>query len=175
MPGERSDEQWGRVPVRCFGRWWYLRDVPAIDWIMATGSDDMAGVFPGLVDDGDGDALFRAVLALPDMQQRCINVSRRALERGSGREWHWTLNFVNEVKKSWPYLNGKLVREGVRADRTRFPDWIDAAYTLLLELTSEKDREPLDRRLRKVPAGMAGAVTRPRMSTRAELLAFAKD
>lgn len=142
---------------------------------MAAGTDDMAGIFPGFVDDSDGDALFRTVLALPDMQQRCVNVSRRALERGSGREWHWTLNFVNEVKKSWPYLNGKLVREGVRADQTRFMDWIDAAYTLLLELTPEKEREALDRRLRRIPAGSAGTMPRPRMSTRAELLAFAKD
>lgn len=175
MLGVPADEKWGRVPVRCFGRWWHLADVPAVDWIMAAASPDMAGVFPGLVDFEDGAELFRMCLSLPDMQRRCANVSARALERASGgREAHWVANFANEALASWPFLNGPMVRAGVRADATKFADWIDAAYSWLAESLVKKDKEALDNRLRRLPKGVAGTA-KPRMSTRAELLAFAKD
>lgn len=133
----------------------------------------MAGVFPGLVADRDGEEIFNLWMSEPDMQRRCVNVSRKALERAGGREWHWSLNMVKEIQGSWTHLNGKLVREGVRADRTGLADYLDAAYTMFAELLKEKDFKAFETRLRRIPAGSFTA--RPRMSSRAELMAFAKE
>lgn len=136
-------------------------------------SKDMAGIFPGLVEDEDGEQIFGLWMSEPDMQRRCINVSRKALERAGNREWHWSLNLIQEVQASWTQINGRLVREGVRADRVSLPDFLDAAYTLFAQLLPEKDFKAFETRLRKIPAG--GMSSKPRMSSRADLLAFAKD
>lgn len=137
-------------------------------------SEDMAGIFPGLVADEDSEAIFRLWMSEPDMQGRCVNVSRKALGRASGREWHWSLNMIKEIQESWTQINGKLVRDGVIADRTSLSDYLDAAYTLFAQLLPEKDFKAFETRLRRIPAG-SYAVAKPRMSSRADLLAFAKD
>jgi hypothetical protein len=66
-----------------------------------------------------------------------------------------------------------LVRQGIRADRVSLPDWLDAAYTLLMELYHDKkERTALDSRLQRIPKDALGSV-RPRFSSRDDLLAFA--
>lgn len=171
MPSGRSASD-HRVPVRCFGRYWLLREAPASVWMQAALSEDMADIFPGLVADEDAEQIFGLWMSEPDMQRRCVNVSRKALERAGAREWHWTLNLIKEIQDSWTQLNGKLVREGVRADKTGLSDYLDAAYTLFAELLPEKEKKAFETRLRRLPAG---GFAKPRMSSREDLLAFAKD
>jgi hypothetical protein len=132
----------------------------------------MCGIFPGLVRGRDAADMMDLWLDVPDMQRRCINVSRVALSRESGREWFWAYNLIKECWGSWPYLNGMLVRQGVRADREPLADWLDAAYTLLRELLDEKARLALESRLRQVPRGVKA---RPVMSSRQDLMGFAAD
>jgi hypothetical protein len=136
-------------------------------------SEDMAGVFPGLVAGRDVEEVFGLWMSEPDMQRRCINVSRKALERAGNREWHWTLNMIKEIQAAWTHLNGKLVREGVRATETDLDDYLDAAYTMFAELLKEKEFKAFETRLRRIPGGSLSI--RPRMSSRQDLLAFAKD
>lgn len=107
------------------------------------------------------------------MQRRSILVARRALERAGQREWHWTLNLVKEIQDAWTHLNGVLVRHGVRADSTSFPDYLDAAYTTFAELLKPDAFEALNTRLRRIPGGMV--MVKPRMSSREDLVKFAKD
>lgn len=159
--------------VRCFGRYWKLRDAPASEWMQAVLTEDMAGIWPGLVADDDAAELFDLWMSEPDMRRRCLNVSRKALERAGNREWYWTLNLVREITSAWTHLNGKLVREGVRANRTSLDDYLDAAYTMFAELLKEKEFKAFETRLRRIPAG--AHLVKPRMSSRADLLAFAKD
>lgn len=172
MPSGRASERWGRVPVKCFSRYWELQPVPASTWIRAAISDDMAGIFPGLVSDDDAMELFELWLTEPDMPRRCRTISQRALERASRREWHWAMNLCKEIDEAWTHLNGLLVREGVRADRTSLSDYLDAAYTLFQEKLKPDDFKAFEGRLRKLPSGI---ISKPRMSSKAELLAFAKD
>lgn len=136
-------------------------------------SEDMAEIFPGLVADRDAEELYRLWMSEPDMRRRCTAVSRKALERAGGREWHWTLNMIKEIQGSWTHLNGKLVREGVRAETESLSNYLDAAYTLFAQLLPEKEFKAFETRLRRLPAG--GFSSKPRMSTRADLMAFAKD
>ena len=173
-------DEFGRVGVRAFGRDWLLRDVPAIDWIMGAGSGpDLAGIFPGLVDDGDARAAYEiwlvhadlAPLGGPDVRAR--RTARVALERAGRREWTWTYNLITECLGSWGVVNGMLIRQGVRADRERLSDWLDAAYTLIRELIHEKkELTAFETRLRSVPRDALGTMT-PKMSSRDDLLAFA--
>lgn len=136
-------------------------------------TEDMAGIFPGLVADRDAEEIFTLWMSEPDMQRRCVLVSRKALERAAGREWHWALNMVKEIQGAWTHLNGKLVREGVHATRESFGDYLDAAYTMFAELLPKKDFVAFETRLRKLPTGQFAS--KPRMSTREDLIAFAKD
>lgn len=170
--GSRSD-RWGTVWVRCFGRFWHLQSVPASVWIEAVSTDDMAGVFPGLVRDEDAGALFDLWAAESDMRIRCARVAQRALERHcGGQEWHWSVNLVKEIQGSWTHLNGLLVREGVRADSTSLPDYLDAAYSMFLSKYDADRTKAFETRLRKLPSGL---IAKPRMSSRADLIAFGKD
>lgn len=172
MPSGSRSDRWGPVHVKCFGRYWHLQDVPASVWIHAVSTDDLAGVFPGLVRDEDAGALFGLWATEPDMRTRCALVAQKALGRGSGREWHWAANMIKEIEGSWTHLNGLLVREGVLATRTSLADYLDAAYTVFLSKYDADKTKALDTRLRKLPSGM---IAKPKMSSRADLMAFAKD
>lgn len=108
------------------------------------------------------------------MQVRCLNVSYAALGRASGRDWLWSLNLIQECWDAWIQVNGILVREGVRADQENLADWLDAAYSLLVERTDKAGREALDLRLRKTPKGVSHLIVPP-MSTREDLMSFARD
>jgi hypothetical protein len=134
----------------------------------------MSGVFPGFLGTSDAAWMVDQWLEVPDMQKRCINVARVALGRASGREWFWAYNLIKECAASWPYLNGMLTRQGVRASDETLADWLDAAYTLLRELMDDKERKALELRLRKIPRD-AVAPVRIAKSTRAELMAFGAD
>lgn len=172
MPSGPASNRWGHVGVRAFGTYWQLLDVPASEWITAATTPDMAGVFPGLVDDAGVAELFDLLLREPDMRQRCVNVSRKALERAGNREWHWTLNLIKEIQGSWTHINGLLVRDGVRASRTSLDDYLDAAYTVFLEKLGEKESKAFETRLRKIPGGFS---SKPRMSGASDLKAFARE
>lgn len=138
-------------------------------------SPGLADIFPGLVDDDDAAELYGLWATEDDMADRCTRVSRRALERGSRREWHWTLNLVKEIQDSWTHINGLLVREGVTASKTGFPDYLDAAYTVFQQRLDKDGWKAFEARLRKLPTGGSAPVPKPRMSSRADLMAFAKD
>ena len=171
MPGARSGE---RIWVTCAGRAWHLRSATAEDWIQAALSTDMSGVFPGLVADSDAAECFDLWFSVPDMHRRSLNVSRVALGRAARREWAWTYNLIQEVSRSWAYVNGPLVRQGVRADSTILPDWLDAAYTLLREFKDDKGRAALETTLSRTPQFAVAAGMTPKMSGRDDLLAFAR-
>lgn len=160
------------LTVTGFGRAWIVDNPPALAWIHAVMSDDMAGVFPGLVV-GDEQELFDAILKDPDFQVKCQRMAHAALGRAGAREWYWTRNLIKESVESWTHLNGKLVREGVLASSTSLPDWLDAAWTMFVELYDDKGRKAFENRLRAIPL-VAGAV-KPKMSSRSDLMAFAAD
>lgn len=173
MPRVHAGERWGRVPVKCFGRYWLLRDVPASTWMEATRTPELAGIFPGLVDNEDAEQIYRLWWTEPDMATRCTRIARRALERAGNGEYQWTLNMIAEIRGSWTHLNGMLVRQGVRADSENLANYLDAAYTLMLQQLNDDGVKAMEARLRKISG--TGPVSRPAMSTRADLLAFAKD
>jgi len=105
------------------------------------------------------------------MQVRCLRVSRAALGRASGREWHRAANLIHECAGGWPFINGQLVREGVRADEERLDDWLDAAYTMIRDGMDTKARDAFEARLDMVPKNARDTFT-PRMSGRDDLLTF---
>lgn len=166
-------ERWGRVVVKCFGRYWQLRDVPASEWMAAAITPDHAGIFPGLVDDDDAGDIFELFMVEPDLQRRGARVAQKALERASGREWHWALNLIREIQGSWTHLNGLMVRDGVLASQVSLSNYLDAAYTVFGEKLKPDDFKAFETRLRRIPG--TGFSSRPRMSSREELMGFAAD
>jgi hypothetical protein len=170
MPSAPGSDIW----IRAFGRTWQLRDAPASVWMLGATSPDMAGIFPGLIRGRDAHAMNALWGSHRDVEARCRLAAQRALGYASGREWFWAYNLIKESYKSWTHLNGKLVREGVRADRTPLPDWLDASYTMFHELLHEEAAlKAFDMRLRQVPAS-SGAVA-VAMSSKTDLMAFAAD
>ena len=136
-------------------------------------SEDMSAIFPGLVADKDARDLYQVWKTHDNVERRCRLTAQAALGRAAGREWHWAMNLIKESHQSWTYVNGKLVREGVRADQVPLHDWLDAAFTLFTEMyrADKNAAKAFEMRLRQIPMG-AGAA---RMSNRADLMAFAAD
>lgn len=89
----------------------------------------------------------------------------------------WTFNLIQESVASWTQLNGILVRGGVRAGVEQLPDWLDAAYTVFHELLGPSQNEwtAFESRLKRAPKGVAVSRSQVKMSSRADLLAFAAD
>lgn len=137
----------------------------------------MAGIFPGLLEDQHiGDAV-RLSFTESDVQRRCENAARVALGKAAAREWTWTYNLIQESLGSWTQLNGILVRAGVRAGVEELPDWLDSAYTVFHEMlgSSQNEWTAFQSRLRRAPKGVAVTRSQVKMSTRADLLAFAAN
>jgi hypothetical protein len=166
--------QFGNVRVRAVGRAWILPGRNALEWINACAGEDNTFplVFPGMISHKDGWDMWKAWQDHEDAELRCANVARVALSRAARREWWWAHNMINEAVGSWTSLNGRLVREGVRAATETLPDWLDAAYTFVSEHLEEKERNTFQARLSLPPKNIGVAASS--MSNRAALEAFAR-
>lgn len=115
----------------------------------------LSGVFPGLIRDCDVDhmlPLMKDISRVVAMQE----VAQKVVEAAGGRDWWWTVNLSKRALGNWILVNGFLVRQGVRADSTSFPDWLDACYTWIWEKADEDNRIKLDIELSIPPLGMRG-------------------
>lgn len=163
------------VTVSCAGRQWDLHLDSAHEWVGAVGFDldALRGVVPGAIGDSDVEDMFRLARELPDIDRRWANAARAALGKGSGRDWWWSRNLIKRSLQAWPYINGKLLLSGVRAQATPLPDWLDACYMLLWQNADDKDRVKLDLELSAPPAGVA--IRRTKEQTKQMLADFAAD
>jgi hypothetical protein len=153
MPSEpRFDEQW----VRAFGQDWDIMDVPASVWLTALRRDHdrLAGVFPGLINDGCVDSMLRVWLDFDDAGDRCERAARKLLGRAAGLDWVWAFNLMRLCLRGWLFVNGMLLRQGVNASRMPLSDWLMAAYTLIYEGRDEAGRLALESELSTPPAGV---------------------
>lgn len=163
------------VKVTCFEQAWELPLNNAYQWLGALGwdFDTLTGIFPGSLSDDDADSMWSIAVQRDDADRRWLNAARVALGRGAGRDWWWALNLSKRCLQGWPYINGILLRQGVNARLLDFPDWLDAAYTLLWERADEEGKIKLDLELSMPPAGVA--IRRTPEQTRKMLEAFAAD
>lgn len=163
-----------QVEVVCFQRPWQLDLSTGAEWVGAIGYDleTLAGIFPGAIRDEDLDAMWD-LCGNPDASRRWLNAARMSVQRGSGRDWWWTVNLVRKVMGIWPYINGQLLLRNVDAATMTFPSWLDAAFMLLWTNADEQGRTKLDLELSMRPQGvavkMSGAQKRKMME------AFAAD
>lgn len=154
------------------GSGWSLQASTAADWLGAISQDfdNLSGVFPGLVSDEDLDRmsdLIRDVSQLDMMPE----VARKVVQAAGGRDWWWTVNLARKAVAGWIYVNGVLVRQGVRVDSTNLPDWLDACYTWMYERLDENGRIAMDIELGLAPKG----VRQGARQTRQMLEAFQAD
>lgn len=172
MPSERGTD-FPDVRIRAAGKSWNLPGRSALVWInMCHGEDNtFPDVFPGMISHKDAWEMWEAWKTFDDMERRSVNAARVALGKASGREWWWTHNLINEVVDSWTSINGILVREGVRAEKERLPNWLDAAYILVCERSSEEERIAFRARLNLPPKNVGMLLSNT--ATRKALLDFA--
>lgn len=144
-----------QVHVSYAGRSWELEATCAADWIGAIifDTDSLAGVFPGLIRDDDVEAMS-TLLQDPENLPGLQETARSVVQAAGGRDWWWTVNLIKRVIGQWIYVNGILVRQGVRADGIGLPDWLDACYTWLWERSDENERVALDAELSWAPKGV---------------------
>jgi hypothetical protein len=154
---------------------WDIRHGNALDWIQAVAADvkGLSGVFPGMIGDDGAAAMLDLLLTLPDAEQRRERTARKVLGRAGGRDWWWTCNLIGKIVGSWTYVNGMLIREGVKASEHSLPDWLDAAYTRLWEGCDDQGRVAFETELMIPPAGVRVAATLAEQKRGA--LAFAAD
>lgn len=120
--------------------------------------DGLVGVFPGAIGDHDLDAMW-ALCGNSDASRRWLNAARVSVQRGSGRDWWWTVNLVRKVLGVWPYVNGELLLHGVDAAKMSFPSWLDAAFMLLWRNQDENGRTKLEMELSMRPKGVTVAMS----------------
>jgi hypothetical protein len=143
--------------VRVAGNSFTLTATTAAQWLgaLAMDLDGMQGIVPGLIDDEDLDLMWTLAQQNPDIQERWTNAARTALGRAGGRDWWWTHNLCRKALGTWIYTNGLLLRQNVDYHRMRFPDWLDACYTLYWQGADEETRIKLDLELSMRPRGVA--------------------
>lgn len=117
--------------------------------------------------------MFDLSLRHADIDHRWRNAARVAIQRGGGRDWWWTANLVRKCLESWTYVNGFLRLEGIRAEDTSFPDFLDAAYVLMWRNADESERQKLDLELKLMPKGVRSIPNTEQ--SRQMALAFAAD
>lgn len=163
------------VTVRIAGHPFVLDADNASQWLGAIALDleDLAGIMPGLVREDDLDAMARLMDEHPDIEDRWRHGARTALGRGAGRDWWWALNLATKSLKTWIYINGILLRQGVDAKKMPFADWLDACYSMLWQNCDEEHQLKLDMELSMRPKGVAIATSRA--ATRAMMAQFAAD
>lgn len=144
-----------QIHVAFAGTTWQLQATTAADWLGAIAIDfeGLSGVFPGLVADDDLDDMSQLLLD-PDLHEPMREVARKVVQAAGGRDWWWTVNLARRVMGQWIYINGFLVRQGIRADGIGLPDWLDACYTWLWEHRDENEKTVLDMELGMPPKGM---------------------
>lgn len=163
------------VEVECFHRQWTLYPATAYDWLGLVGADleHLTGVLPGGVAEDQCEEMLLLSMQFDDRDDRWANAARVALGRAGGRDWWWVLNLSRRCLQGWPYINGRLLRQGISARATPLPDWLDAAYMLLWEGQDDQGRTLFDIELNRVPRDMV--VKRSFEQIRAMGEAFAAD
>lgn len=172
MPSEpRFDEH----HVRAFGTHWLIQAVPASAWLQGLHGDPdgLAGIFPGLCVDDGVDLMLGVWLEFGDADQRCVIAARRLLGRAAGMDWVWAWNLMRLCLRGWVYVNGVLLRQGVRASEMSLSDWLMAAYTLIYEGRDEAGRVALESELSTPPRGVRLVI--PAAVQHQGALAFALD
>ena len=172
MPSEpRFDEH----VVHAFKSSWPIQAVPASVWLQSLQRDvdGLAGIFPGLVCDDSVDSMLGMWLECEDVDQRCVIAARRLLARAAGMDWVWAWNLMRLCLRGWVYVNGVLLRQGVRASEMSLSDWLMAAYTLIYEGRDEAGRVALESELSTPPRGVRLVI--PAAVQHQGALAFALD
>jgi len=160
------------VVVSLTSRNWLLEGHSALGWINAISADfdGLAGVMPGLVTPQARREMLDLYWADPDdITLRCGYASRKAVQYAGHRPWTWTVNLVQKCVGGWLYVNGMLLRAGIKATEVTFSDWLDAAYVTLWEGSSEDARKKLEIEMRMPRKGM------PMVMRKSDLEAFAAD
>lgn len=144
-----------QIQVGFAGRGWNLEASTAADWLgaIAMDFDTLSGVFPGLVADEDVDAISELAME-PASQETMQEVARKVVQAAGGRDWWWSVNLTKAAIGNWIYVNGFLVRQGIRADSIGFPDWLDACYTWFWEKGDDNQKAALDATLSLPPRGV---------------------
>lgn len=144
-----------QLSVTAFGQTWELTECSAYEWIgaVALSPQTLAGVFPGMCADADVEALLDLSFS-PDFASRCANAARMALGRAAGKDWWWAQNLITHIISGWPFFNGVMLRQGMRAKDYCLADFLDATYTLLYERADEEGRMKLEVMLRTLPKGV---------------------
>lgn len=160
--------------IRALDSVWRIPGQPASVWLEALFGDTehLSGIFPGLIDDADTYDMYNLAWS-EGFDARCERAARKALERAAGRDWVWAWNLMKLSAAGRPWINGRLVRQGVVASQVSLPDWLDAAYTLIYEAKDEAGRAALEQDMMIPPAGVQVQVSRE--AQRRAALAFAAD
>lgn len=164
-----------QVSVNVGGKPFVLTASTAAQWLGAIALDPegLYGIVPGLVGDDDLETMARLMTTHPDIEDRWFYAARTALGRAAGRDWWWALNLSRKALSAWIYINGILLRQGIRASQMSYPDWLDACYTMLWQGGDEKTQTQLDISLSAKPAGIP--VKQSSQAVKEMLNAFAAD
>lgn len=143
-----------KIVVAYADRPWQLEAHTAADWLggMAMDFDTLAGIFPGLICDDDVDEMSQLVKD-PSHREGLQAVAQKVVQAAGGRDWWWTINLAKKSLGNWIIVNGFLVRQGVRAESTPLPDWLDACYSWMWDRGDEEQRTKLDLELSLPPLG----------------------
>lgn len=171
MPSEPSAD----LGVLALDRFWRIPAAPASTWLRAYDEDPdtLLGLFPGLIALDDAEDMLARLQRIPGSEDRCQRAARALLQRGAGMDWVIAWNLMRIVRGTWLWINGALVRQGVRAGTDTLADWLDAAYTLIYESRDQQGRLALETELTMPPRGEHLAVSAA--AQRRAAMAFAAD
>lgn len=125
----------------------------AAGWLALLISNDLDGVFPGLLDEDVAEQideqLWSGEISSVDIREAALD----AITVAAGRDWWWALNLIAIVKHSWAHLYGRLVAHGFNIYTESLGAFLDAMYAVCVDQMDEERRREWDRALEQAPSG----------------------
>lgn len=127
----------------------------ADDWLEIIISGQLYRVLPGWVEGREDAQLMMDMLMDGTISEEDIDrATKDVISTVGGRHSWWIFNLLGFVVGSWAIINGHMIRGGLFAEDISLSAWIDAAYSVCIELQPSNDeRQKFETQLEAPPAG----------------------
>ena len=130
----------------------------ARDWleVLLSAELDVTEILPGFLDPADEMAVDQAMVdgdvTPEELEKRVLEL----MDETVGHPWWWTWRVLNTLTSAhmWPYVHGRLVRDGVDPAARGLGEWLHAGLSVVRDLIDPQKFQRLMTELDSTPVGV---------------------